>query len=180
MTAVYYSSREVWSLHSLSAFTSTSRFTDPDIEEVAEGVYFAHPSTLGLVWVRKKGVGVCPIIVNIGITCLTYFFLVNSFADNSIYYMYKCMSLRLFPIFSEPDTCTVYVGLLKFLHIPLKIQCKLVHADRCLISLSPFMPPLFVLQVHVYKAVTLTWIYLIAIANKHFKMKAKMACISSV
>ena len=42
------------------------------------------------------------------------------------------------------------------------------------------MPPLFILQVHVYKAVTLTWIYLIAIANKHFKMKTKMACISSV
>ena len=84
------------------------------------------------------------------------FFLVNSFEDNYIYYMYKCMSLRLFPIFSEPDTCTVYVGILKFLHIPFKIQCKLAHADRCLISLSPFMPPLFILQVHVYKAVTLT------------------------
>ena len=107
MTAVYYSSREVWSLHSLSAFTSTSRFTDPDIEEVGEGVCFAHPSTLGLVWVRKKGVGVCPIIVNIGVTCMTYFFLVNSFADNNyyIYFMYKWMSLRLFPIFSESDTC---------------------------------------------------------------------------
>ena len=107
MAAVYYSSREVWSLHSLSAFTSTSRFTDPDIEEVGEGVCFAHPSTLGLVWVRKKGVGVCPIIVNIGVTCMTYFFLVNSFADNNyyIYFMYKCMSLRLFPIFSESDTC---------------------------------------------------------------------------
>lgn len=74
MTAVYYSSREVWSLHSLSAFTSTSRFTDPDIEEAGEGVCFAHPSTLGLVWVRKKGVGVCPIIVNIVVTCMTYFF----------------------------------------------------------------------------------------------------------
>ena len=33
------------------------------------------------------------------------FFLVNSFADNYIYFMYKCMSLRLFPIFSESDTC---------------------------------------------------------------------------
>ena len=94
---------------------------------MGEGVCFAHSSTLGLVWVRKKGVGVCPIIVNIGITCLTYFFKVNSFADNSIYYMYKCVSLRLFPIFSEPDTCTVYVGIL---HIPLKIECKLVHADN--------------------------------------------------
>ena len=71
----------------------------------------------------------CPIIVNRGITCTTYFVLVNSFADNYIYYMYKCMSLRLFPIFSEPDTCTaVYVGIL---HIPLKIQCKVVYADRC-------------------------------------------------
>ena len=60
------------------------------------------------------------------------FFFVNSFADNYIYFMYKCMSLRLFPIFSEPDTCTVYVGILKFLHIPLKMQCKLLHADnRC-------------------------------------------------
>ena len=108
MTAVYYSSREVWSLHSLSAFTSTSQFTDPDFEEVGEGVCFAHPSTLGLVWVRKKGVGVCLIIVNIGVTYMTYFFLVNSFADNYIYFMYKCLSLRLFPIFSEPDTCTVY------------------------------------------------------------------------
>ena len=105
MAAVYYSSREVWCLRCLSAFTSTSRFTDPDIEEVGEGVCFAHPSTLGLVWVRKKGVGVCPIIVNIGVTCMTYFVLVNSFADNYIYFMYKCMSLRLFPIFSESDTC---------------------------------------------------------------------------
>ena len=105
MTAVYYSSREVWSLHSLSAFTSTSQFTDPDFEEVGEGVCFAHPSTLGLVWVRKKGVGVCSIIVNIGVTCMTYFFLVNSFADNYIFCMYKCMSLRLFPIFSKSDTC---------------------------------------------------------------------------
>ena len=105
MAAVYYSSREVWSLHSLSAFTSTSQFTDPDIEEVGEGVCFTHPSTLGLVWVRKKGVGLCPIIVNIGIMCTTYFVLVNSFADNYIYFMYKCMSLRLFPIFSESDTC---------------------------------------------------------------------------
>ena len=173
MTAVYYSSWEVWSLHSLSAFTSTSRFTDPDIEEAGEGVCFAHPSTLGLVWVRKKGVGLCPIIVNIGITCTTYFFLVNSFADNYIYFMYKCMSLRLFPIFSEPDTCTVYVGILKFLHIPFKIQCKLAHADRCLISLSPFMPPLFILQVHVYKAVTLTWIYLIAFPINTLKWKQR-------
>ena len=105
MAAVYYSSREVWSLHSLSAFTSTSQFTDPDIEEVREGVCFTHPSTLGLVWVRKKGVGLCPIIVKIGIMCTTYFVLVNSFADNYIYFMYKCMSLRLFPIFSESDTC---------------------------------------------------------------------------
>ena len=105
MTAVYYSSREVWCLHSLSAFTSTSQFTYPDIEEVGEGVCFAHPSTLGLVWVRKKGVGVCLVIVNIGVTCMTFFFLLNSFADNYIYFMYKCMSLRLFPIFSESDTC---------------------------------------------------------------------------
>ena len=78
---------------------------------------------------EKKGVGVHAIIVNIGITCTTYFFLVNSFEDNYIYYMYKCVLLRLFPIFSELDICTaVCVGIL---HIPLKIQCKLALADGC-------------------------------------------------
>ena len=139
MTAVYYSSREVWCLHGLSAFTSTSRFTDPDIEEVGEGVYFAHPSTLGLVWVRKKGVGVCPIIVNIGVTCMTYFF---SWTRLQIITSISCTNVchsDYFPYFLNRIhvQCTVYVGILKFLHVPLKVQCKLAHADRCVWQVCP-------------------------------------------